>query len=564
MKTGLERKFIAYGSLATVGVILVHALAVLLRKALASGVPPAAHEFVLATVGAMALAMAVSFRWDSFKAQVVTALTVSAVSTAVLAASMDSLGWSALAVVLVCPPIIVGANWMANRLPVTLDGVLRGAPVKSVLWALLMLLTVTQTSRLSSWVTDPNEEWFITTDHPLFAGHLCMTAYIYAADLNRQGEENVYDKALYPAMNPEAEVHTTIANLHPEDPYQYPPQFLLLPRLAIALTSDFQAIQIFWLFLQALFFGFIAWSVARFIGGDIGLMAALLIPLLWVSFPVLSNLQYGQFHMVSIMMAVAGMMWFAQGRFNIGAASLAFAILSKAAPGILLIYLIARRRWKEVGLTLGYLVVFSLLALAVLGPRPFVAFVNYQIPNIQSGAAFAFDKVWPEFRDILVAGNQSPFAFIQKLGLLGVPGMTAAVAKATHLVYTAGVVIFALVAARIKGDRHRQLLIWLALLNLAAMISKGAWGDYIPIGTIWLMTFMVKDMWTSVRQRLLMATMWVFMFLSLGVLPLPGLGNPQVYISLAGIGMLLTIGFNVWTVLRSRRPVVVPVASSPQ
>ncbi len=564
MKVGFERKVIAYSVVTTVGVILVHALSVLLRKALVPDAVPAAHEFVFATSAVMLISLGLSFRWTGLRSQVVGSVAVSAGVAAVLAMAVDSLQAAVLAVVLVCPPAVLAANEIAGRLPGWLDGTLRRFPVRTVLWALLMLITLTQTSRLSSWVTDPNEEWMITTDHPLFAEHLCMTAYIYAADLNRQGIDNVYDKSHYPGMNPEAAVHTSIANLSPEDPYQYPPQFLLLPRLAIALTNDFEIIKIFWLFLQALFFGFVAWSVARFIGGDVGLRAALLIPLLWISFPVLSNMQYGQFHLMSIMLAVAAMMWFSQGKYHIGGASLAFAVISKAAPAILLIYLLARRRWKEVGWTLGYAGVFSLLALAVVGPKPFVAFFTYQIPSLQSGSAFAFEEVWPELRDLIIAGNQSPFAFIFKLDALGIPGMTMTLAKATHLVYTLAVVAFAFVASKIEGNRHRQLLIWLALLNLAAMISKGAWGDYIPIGTIWLMTFMVKDMWTTVRQRVLMATMWVFMFLSLGVLPLPGLDNPTVFISLAGVGMLLTIGFNMWIIYQGRRPVEVPVESASQ
>jgi hypothetical protein len=386
-----------------------------------------------------------------------------------------------------------------------------------------------------------------------------MTAYVYAADLNRQGVDNVYDRELYPGLNPNAEVHTTIANLNPEDPYQYPPQFLLLPRLAIALTNDFDLIKIFWLLLQALFFGFISLSVARFIGGDIGFVAAMLVPILWISFPVLSNLQYGQFHMMSIMLAVAAMMWFAEEKYFLGGASLAFAMLSKVAPAILLVYLIARRRWREVAWTLGYCAAFTLLAVAVIGTKPFTAFVEYQLPSLQSGVAFSFAEVWPDFRDLIIAGNQSPFGMIYKLGALGVPGMIAGVANAAHLAYSAIVFVMALIVARVDGNRYRYLLIWLALLNLAALVSKGAWGDYIPIGTLWLMTFMVRELASSPRKRLLMGICWVFMFLSLGVIPMPGLGNPSVYISLALVGMLITISFNIWVLLRQRQFARVPL-----
>jgi hypothetical protein len=252
-------------------------------------------------------------------------------------------------------------------------------------------------------------------------------------------------------------------------------------------------------------------------------------------------------------MAIGAMLWFAKGKYTLGGASLAFAMLSKVAPGILLVYLLAKRRWKEVGWTLAFCVAFSLVALIVIGTKPFIAFVNYQLPNIQSGTAFAFADVWPDYRDLIIAGNQSPFGFIFKLGALGLPGMTLSAANITHLIYTIMVVAMAFVAARFNGSQYKQLLIWLALLNLAAMVSKGAWGDYIPIGTIWLMTFMVKEMISTGRQKVCMGVCWIFMLLSLGVLPLPGLDNPTAFISLAAIGMMITIAFNMWVIIRQKQ-----------
>ena len=553
MKVSLERKLIAYSVMATVGLIMVHATSVLLRKYLAPDAPPAAYQLVWGTLATMfAAALLPNGRWGL---TIHYLLSLGLGSLALLVGGLidGSLLVPMIAVPFVCPVVTTVAERTARQLPSWLDGSARRRPVRSILWVLLATLMVVQTARLSSWVTDPEQEWWITTDHPLFAGHLCMNAYIYAADLNRQGEENVYDAAHYPGLNPNAEVHTTIANFAPEDPYQYPPQFLLLPRLAIALSSDFDVIKIFWFALQALFFGFIAWTVARYIGGETGLIAALLIPLLWISFPVLSNLQYGQFHLMSIMLGTAGMIWFTQGRYHLGGASLAFAMLSKMAPGVLLIYLLARKRWKEAGWTIGYAVAFSILAFVVVGPKPFIAFFNYQIPHLQNGAAFAFHEIWPDFRDILIAGNISPYAFILKLDALGIPGMTARVASLTHLVYTLLVVVAAFLAARIKGTRYTNVLVWLALLNLATMVSKGAWGDYIPAGTLWILTLTVKDITNTVPQKILTGALWVVMFLSLGTLPLPGLTNPDLFISLAGFTMLVTIGFNLWVLYRQGR-----------
>lgn len=92
----------------------------------------------------------------------------------------------------------------------------------------------------------------MTTKLPLWAEHACTTAYVYAADLNQQGEPNVYAAEHYPGLNPAAEVHPTPANLVPEDPYVYPPQFLMLPRMAIAMSRDYRVIRAVWYSVQAL------------------------------------------------------------------------------------------------------------------------------------------------------------------------------------------------------------------------------------------------------------------------------------------------------------------------
>jgi hypothetical protein len=550
MVSGVERKVIAFSIVTTACIVLVHAVSVLLRKSLAPDVAAFAYPVVWATVIVMLLSLGMSVFRHSGKFRIVIPSGISLLTYGLFVIMDSNLLVPLAAVPAVCPIAVLSANWVAGYLPERLDGVSRRYPIRSILWVFLALLMLAQTARLSSWVTDPTEEWWLsTTDpffEPLFTQHMCMVAYVYAADLNRQGVDNVYDWSHYPGLNPDAEVHTTIKNFAPDDPYQYPPQFLVLPRLAIALTDDFDLIKIFWLFIQVAVFVSIAFSVVRFVGGDRAIMAIFLIPALWISFPVLANWQYGQFHMMSILLGIAAMMWFMEGKYLIGGSALSLAMLSKIAPGILLIYLISRKRWKEVGWTLGCCAAFSLIAVAIIGTKPFIAFLNYQLPNLQNGSAFAFAEVWPDVRDFIIAGNQSPFAFIFKLDALGLPGMTWAVARFTHMIYVLSVIAFAVIAARLSGGRTKQFLIWLALLNLATMISKGAWGDYIPIGTLWAMTFMIKELSSTLRQKVIAAIIGIFMFFSLGVLPIQGLGNPTVFISLAAIGMLITIGFNIW------------------
>ena len=38
---------------------------------------------------------------------------------------------------------------------------------------------------------------------------------------------------------------------------------------------------------------------------------------------------------------------------------------------------------------------------------------------------------------------------------------------------------------------------WLALLGLASLASPGAWGDYIPVTAVWLLSLLVETITTS-------------------------------------------------------------------
>ncbi len=556
MISGVERKVVAFSIITTVCLVFVHAISVLLRKSLAPDVEPFAYPIIWATLIVMFLSLIISLFQQNKKIQIAISTVVSSLTFGLFSFLNSDSVIPMAAIIAVCPLAVFVANWLAGILPEWLDGVSRRYPIRSILWVVLALLMLTQTARLSSWVTDSSEEWWITTSNPFYAQHMCMAAYIYAADLNRQGVDNVYDLSHYPGLNPEAEVHTTLENFTPDDPYLYPPQFLLLPHFAISLTNDFELIRIFWLLIQIVVFGLIMWTIMRFIGGKRAVIAAFLIPALYISFPFLSDLQYGQIHMMAIFLAVAAMIWFKQGKYVIGGTALSIAIFSKNAPGILLIYLLATKRWKEAGWTIGCCAAISLIAVAVIGTKPFYAFFNYQIPNLQSGASFAFAEVWPDYSDLLIACNQSPFSFIFKLKELGLPGMTLMVAKSTHMLYSLAVLVITLFASKLEGGKTKQFLIWLALLNLAVMVSKGAWGDYIPVGTLLAMILMMKDFVSTTTQKLLFAIVGAFMFLSLGVFPLPGLGNPIVFIGLSAIGVLVMIGFNVWIILgyKGQRP----------
>ena len=174
------------------------------------------------------------------------------------------------------------------------------------------------------------------------------------------------------------------------DPYEYPPPFLLLPRAALAVTNSFEHIRTGWFVIQGFCLVVGGLLLVRWIGGREGMVTGLLIPAILASISTMLNFQFGQFHAMAIMLAIAAMVAFDRRRLAVGGALLSFAILSKIFPGLLLVVLAGQRRWREIGWTLVFGVAFVMLALLILGTDPFVAFVSYQLPRIVSGEAFSF------------------------------------------------------------------------------------------------------------------------------------------------------------------------------
>jgi len=444
------------------------------------------------------------------------------------------------------------AGWAAwKRLPVSLDGAARRRPLVAALWTLLALTAVVQTARLGAFMTDPDSDWFVTTRQAFWSKHVCAVAYFYAADLNRQGEPDVYDGSHYPGLTRDAEVHPTVDHLVPEDPYQYPPQFLLLPRIALALSDDFAVIRPVWYALQAALFLGVALALARWVGGSAGRAALWLVPLLWISVPAALNFQYGQFHASVIALAMAAFLAFENGRVRLGGALLAGSILAKGFAGILLVPLLLQRRWREAAWTGAWALVWTVVAFATIGPDPFTAFFRNHVGNLASGASFAFEDAWPELRAALLAGNVSPFAAVRKLAELGVPGMTDTFARVVHGIFALGCVAAAALAARARDPRRRAVT-WLALLNLASLTSPAAWGDYVPVGTLWLVTLLAAG--TDRLSPAALAVVGGFCALLPGVVPLGDFPGPAASMIVSIAGTVLLIVANAGILRRASVP----------
>ena len=182
-----------------------------------------------------------------------------------------------------------------------------------------------------------------------------------------------------------------------------------------------------------------------------------------------------------------------------GGVALGFCAVSKIFPGVLGIVLLMQRQWKAAAATIAAGAVVIALALLAVGPKPFVDFVYYQLPRIESGQAF----FWIENPDMAPV-NQSVYGLVTKLRALGVPGTTAAAANLASSVYAVLLIVVAIVGARrlqrlteTSADaslirlRHAQL--WLGLLSLASFRSPFVPDAYGLVGTLWLLTLIAAE-----------------------------------------------------------------------
>jgi hypothetical protein len=440
--------------------------------------------------------------------------------------------------------------------------VARRRPILTTAWVAVCLLLVVQNIRLGRHMFDPSADWWLTTSNEVWARHACLPAYIEAADLHRQGVTNIYDARYYAVLDRAAKPPLTVANLAAwaGDPFQYPPPFLVLPRAALALTNDYLTIRVWWYVAQLLAFVVIGVLLAVWVGGPAGTAAALLIPVLWLSVPVMQNLQYGQFHLASLLLAITGMLAFERHRYAAGGALLAAAVLSKIFPGVLILLLIVQRRWRAVAWTAAFCAVFTLAAFMVLGPRPFEAFLGYQLPRLLSGESFDFTKDWPELRLAFLADNLSPSAVVGKLRELGLTWMTPAVGMVALRAYTVMLIAVTIAAGTRKTTSGRvwRACTWLALLNLAALQSGGAWGDYITLGSVWLLTYLTGEYWRSRTTSLFLAVAWVACLLVPGVQPMPVFLPPSLAMVLTSGIFAVVVALNTWVLFRPDGPPTAP------
>jgi hypothetical protein len=367
-----------------------------------------------------------------------------------------------------------------------------------ILGAVGMVLALVQLGRLTVFMVDASR-----TDCSLFPSsgwelkHSCLTAYHVAAQASGEGR-NVFDPGLYnaPDDDPTRQRKPATLGQFNIDVYEYPPPFLLLPRALHAAAPDFLRLRALWHGVTLLLLLAATLAAAGLLGPAAGTRALLLSPLFWATPPLFSTLQKGNAQILVAAICVLALAFFRRRLFAVGGLLLAFATLAKLFPGMLVVYLLARRQWRAVAWTAGMGALLLTVSLLDTGMEPYRSFLHH-MPGLLSGEAF------PAFRNpTAVAINLSIPGIVFKLKLLGVPGMGFPAAKVVGWIWTAFILAATVVLAR-RAREDREILPWLAVLVLATLRSPFLPQAYGAVPPLWLLTLFAATLVPTARTLLL-------------------------------------------------------------
>jgi hypothetical protein len=422
-----------------------------------------------------------------------------------------------------------------------------------VVWMLSCAVAIFATARLSVFMFDPAQTSFsMVPDHDLIRRHSCVSAYVAGAALLGEPGARIYDPSNYPRHADDAVRRIPIGQLE-QDKFEYPPTFLLLPKGLLLVSRSFQVLRALWFVLTTIVLLGTLGAVAAWIGGRIGLVTALLIPLCWMAPSNLVTLQLGNIQLVVCALTFLAMVAFDRGRPAVGGATLAFAIGAKLYPGIFLLVLLVQRRWREVLWTAGWALLYCAGILTIAGLSPFHEFLTFQLPRLVSGEAFSSMLEDATSR----ATNVSIFGLPYHLQRMGLMSNADRIAPVLRSLYGAGLVALVLLVARSgpaaipaagSESRAARAMLWVALLNLSVMQAPFL-PPYGLLGTTWLLAIWAPQAQSFARAAALLVPSWLVLTV---VVPTP----EWLFVAMNTLAILVNLGLNLVALLWAlrRRP----------
>jgi alpha-1,2-mannosyltransferase len=344
--------------------------------------------------------------------------------------------------------------------------------------------------------------WSVTPWNAFVTRHACTTAYWQAAT-EVERNPDVYAPANYSTgrVGPDGREIPRAIGPYNIDPYEYPPTFLLLPRGLTAVAPGFPQFRLLWgLINLAVVLAAVA-LVARRIDRENGTRSLWLAPLALVPLTVFHVFQSGNAQLFFVALAMLGMLAFERGRHAVGGALLAYAIVGKLFPGLLIVYLAVRRDWRALAWTTAWALGLTLVTIADIGWAPFTAFLDH-MPKLLSGEAFPMLRMQGP-PDV----SQSVPGLVLKLPRFGGPVLPFAALKIAGWIFSV-VIVWATVRLALRPVSPRLApLAWLVVLGLATLRSPFLPG-YGAFQGVWVATLVVALTWANVRLRLIALVLW--------------------------------------------------------
>jgi len=459
----------------------------------------------------------------------------------ILAAALSASGlasWSSQAAA-IAAALIVFALFLKRSAP---------QPAETPLAAVALIASLIAAARmwgLARFMIDPARSGFsVLWFDPFYIRHNCFSAWYEAARLAIAGGVNIYRSDLYAGWNGTFKL----------DDFMYPSPALILPRLGFVFSSSFLVLRAAWFAVEAALLVAALYAVARWIGGDEGRRATWLVPAVIAATPILLTLQIGNFQAAVLALSMLAMVAFARNRSIAGGALLGFALF-KIFPGVLVFYLLLKRRWRDVIWTSFFAALYVGISVAWLGTAPLIDFVKYQLPRIASGEAWA----WLQLDGLqnVVAINHGITGLVLKANLVHAIANIPLAMKVVSLLFSILVAAAAIFAAMRADDDDRlgSAIAWIALLGLAALRSPFVPDAYALLAPVWLWSLVTARLWPQPQKRAFALALWLPLSL---VLPFEGplavTGNARL--AIATLIQVLAISLSVSQLLlqRSEKP----------
>jgi len=443
------------------------------------------------------------------------------------------------------------AWWAGRTLTPTLRP-LQAMPAMLGLVALVAAVSIVEIARTSVFMADSQRaEYSYAAGDPWRVRHSCFTAYGEALRFAHEGAR-IYDMASYEPRN--------IGPLK-VDSFHYPPVFLLLPEAVHAVRADFFAMRALWFVMQALVLAGVIFAAAHWVGGRTGAWLAAGGTLALATPQLLFALQQGNVQATAMPLGVAAMMLIAGRRGASGALTLAYISAAKIFPGILIVYLLAARRWRAVAMTAAFGIALTLLTVLAFGAAPFREFVTDEMPRISNGTAFPQSE-FPVSRHV----NLSIYGMTVRARALGAAWLD----QRTGLQVASGYGIALLAFAAFAGwrsrwefasedERLRLVQLSLGLLSLASFRSPFV-GVYGYVATVWLMTALAAGARGAPGRAIGLALTAAFCWIH-WQMPSAARVPTSIEVLASAILFLAAFAASVLAVMRSIRPVAAAAAA---